>query len=163
MTNLFLGVKSNAQESAKFDFKEKVDSFVKKYSADFSINNDWYSKSFLESTIEYNSNYNGIWKRGLTFKKMVTDSNINQTSELRIRVFFYQFETEKECVAVQDSLYDLLLNPKSAISKTYSVLLCDKEIVGCFLSHGKGDLWIKFKEQLLNTFGISRCPLIQTH
>ena len=160
------------QQTAATDFQAKVDSFVKNYSADFTISKDNLDGAGQQYTLDTRTN--PTWKKKVTLKSKTSFvNNYKQTVYQRLYLSFYQYETDKQCTAALDSLMNCFggdcgklkwgVSGQSAKTIPCIYLISEKEIVACHINcEHQNDFWTKFKHDLEITFGNGTSAIIES-
>jgi hypothetical protein len=80
-----------------------VDSFIKKYSADFATVNEIFDRNGNDFILD--KKVRTSWSKIVTLERKTTFKNIyDQTVYQRLYLGFYQYDTDKQCSAAEDSL-----------------------------------------------------------
>ena len=158
--------------SATPDFQTKVDSFLKKYLADFSISKDNLNGS--GQGYDFEDKTKPIWVKRITLKcKTSFVNNYPQTVYQRLYLSFFQYKSDKQCTAALDSLLNcfggmctkLQWDVKGQSAKTIPCiyLFNEKEIVACYINcEHQNDFWIKFKHDIEMTFSNGASRVMET-
>jgi hypothetical protein len=153
---------SNQDEPA-IDFPESVDSFIKKYSADFSEVPQTHNLESNDFVLD--NKVITTWNKTVTLKRKKSFKNkYDQTVYQRLFLGFYQYDTEKQCSAALDSLLNCFGtdcckikwgdNIKGFKTTPRVYLINEKTIITCkiYCEH-VDNFWITFKHDLIMTFG----------
>jgi hypothetical protein len=85
------------------DFQTGVESFIKKYSADFATVNETFNRNGNDFILD--KKVRTSWSKIVTLERKTTFKNIyDQTVYQRLYLGFYQYDTDKQCSAAEDSL-----------------------------------------------------------
>jgi hypothetical protein len=164
----FTGLVSGLTTPAS-DFEIKVDSFLKKYSADFVV-----SKENLDGTGQQHTVHNTIWTKKITLKSRAPiKNNYNQTSYQRLYLAFYKFADNNRSKAAMDSLLNcfggdcgkIKWGAEGQSSKTTPCIFIfnETEIISCHINceRENGD-WTKYKHDIELYFGSKSSSIMET-
>jgi hypothetical protein len=85
------------------DFQTGVESFIKKYSADFATVDETFNRDGNDFILD--KKVRTSWSKIVTLERKTTFKNIyDQTAYQRLYLGFYQYDTNKQCSAAVDSL-----------------------------------------------------------
>ncbi len=150
---IFIGLTSGSS-----DFENKINGFLKNYSADFVLS----KKDNLEGTGQQFAleKINPTWKRKITLKSKVTIQNkYKQPSYERLYLAFYKFEDQKQCTAAMDTLLNCFggdcfkikwgVTGQTAKTTPCLYIFNETEIISCHIScETENEFWPKFKRDL---------------
>ena len=161
------------QDEPEIDFPTSVDSFIKKYSADFSVVSKTYNSESNDFVLE--SKVINTWNKTVTLKRKKSFKNkYDQTVYQLLFLGFYQYDTEKQCSAALDSLLNCFGtdcgkiewgggdNIKYFKTTPRVYLINEKTIITCkiYCEH-TDDFWTTFKYDLIMTFGNGASGIIE--
>lgn len=147
----------------KNDFELKVDSFLKKYSTDFSLSNDRFSNNSNDFVLD-NKTKSDLSKVVTLKCKTSFVNQYKQTVYQRLYLGFYQFNSQKDCNAALDSLLNcfgtdcqkIKRGENGQLVKTSPVfyLLNENQIIVCHIAcEHKNEFWKTFTYDLKMNFG----------
>lgn len=145
------------------NFKSKVDSFLKKYSPNFSLSYERY----VSNSNDYNldSRVKSFWNKSATLKNKIPYTNsFNQKVYQRLYLGFYEYDTKSNCSAALDSLLNCFggecqkiswgANGQMAKTPPFVYLINEREIIVCHIAcEHNNNFWTIFKHDMLMTFG----------
>jgi hypothetical protein len=153
---------TSKQDKLATDFQTGVDSFIKKYSADFTTVTGTFNSNGNDFILD--KKVKTSWSKTVTLKSKTAFKNkYDQTVYQRLFLGFYQYDTDKQCSAALDSLLNcigtdcgkLKWGDKGKSLKTTPTiyLINEREIIVCkiYCEH-TNDFWTTFKNDLTTTF-----------
>ncbi len=144
-------------------FQTSVDSFIKKYSADFTTVTKTYNSAGNDFILD--NKVKTSWDKTITLKcKTSFKNHYDQKVYQRLFLGFYQYDTDKQCTAALDSLLNCFGtdcgkikwgdNSKSLKTTPTIYLINEREIIVCKIHcEHTNDFWTTFKHDLALTFG----------
>ena len=153
---------TSKQDKLATDFQTSVDSFIKKYSADFKTVAETFNSDGNDFILE--KKVKTSWNKTVTLKRKTSFKNkYDQTAYQRLFLGFYQYDTDKQCSAALDSLLNCFGtdcsklkwgdNGKSLKTTPTIYLINEREIIVCKIHcEHTNDFWTTFKHDLTTTF-----------
>ena len=152
------------------DFGFKIDSFLKKYSQNFKTINENFNSNGNDFVLDNKTK--SLWVKKVTLKNNTPFINSDKKIVYqRLYLSFYQYESPQQCTTAVDSLLNCFGTDCWSIKRGTDIngvhttpniyVINEKEIIVChlFCEH-QNESWIKFKNELITTFGNSGSDVI---
>lgn len=163
---------TSKQDKLASDFQTSVDSFIKKYSEDFTTVTETFNYDGNDFVLD--KKVKTSWDKTVTLKhKTAFKNKYDQTVYQRLFLGFYQYDTDKQCSAALDSLLNCFGtdcgkinwgdNGKSLKTTPTIYLINEREIIVCKIHcEHTNDFWTTFKHDLTMTFGNGTSGIIDS-
>lgn len=160
------------QTSTSDNFKTKTETFLKKYSADYSVSPDNLDGSGYQWVLDTKTKHSWTKKQTLKCNKSFINK-YQQTSYQRLFFAFYQYNTEQNCKTAFDTLinhfpgdgYKIKQGTNIKALKTIpAIYLINKTvIITCHIyCEQLQDNWSSIQKDIIDTFGDTPSIIITT-
>lgn len=107
---------TSKQDNLTTDFQTSIDSFIKKYSANFTTVTETYHSDGNDFVLDKKGK--NSWNKTITLKcKTFFKNKYDQTVYERLFLGFYQYDIDKQCSAALDRLRETQMGRQRKISK----------------------------------------------
>lgn len=160
----------SGNENLTNNFQTKLESFVKKYSKNFSAVTERFNPASNDGVL--NEKVETAWKENVTLKcKSYFKNKYNQKVYQRLFLGFFQYESEKLCSSALDSLLNCMGTDcaklkwgdeeRGFMTTPCFYLIGEKQIIVCKIHcEHLNNFWVEFKNDLLSTFRSDKTRVI---
>jgi hypothetical protein len=163
---------SSKEEVPATEFQKKVDSFLNKYSANYTPIAERFQSGCNDFILE--NKVKNVWDSTVTLKSRTSFKNkYDQNIYQQLFLGFYQYDTDKQCSVALDSLLHCFgsdcgeikwgENGKTLKTTPAIYLIRGNEIVVCKIHcEHENDFWGVFKDDIIATFGRGAYRILET-